>query len=74
MYKKFGYVVFRRVLNYYSGSENSEDAFGRAFVVGHDENDADLGYLDMRKALPRDIDKRSLVAKKAVIRPDEMWD
>jgi ribosomal protein S18 acetylase RimI-like enzyme len=31
MYEKFGYSVYRRVLEYYSGykGEDSEDAFGR---------------------------------------------
>lgn len=43
MYTRLGYVVYRRVLSYYSGSDpkrptkNSEDA------------------LDMRKAMPRDV-------------------
>jgi N-terminal acetyltransferase B complex catalytic subunit len=35
MYSKFGYTVYRRVLGYYSGS-NNEDAFGgcrRALAV-----------------------------------------
>ena len=27
MYNKFGYTVFRRVLDYYTG-ENDEDAYG----------------------------------------------
>jgi N-terminal acetyltransferase B complex catalytic subunit len=27
MYEKFGYTVYRRVLDYYTG-ENDEDAFG----------------------------------------------
>jgi len=45
MYKKLGYIVYRRVLGYYSASttEKDEDAF------------------DMRKALPRDVCKQSMV-------------
>ncbi len=39
MYRALGYVVYRTVLQYYSG-ETDEDAF------------------DMRKALPRDVDKK----------------
>ena len=30
MYKKMGYVIYRRVLGYYSGKP-SEDAFGKIF-------------------------------------------
>lgn len=40
MYKKFGYVVYRQVRNYYSGEE---DAY------------------DMRKALSKDIQKKSVI-------------
>lgn len=32
MYESFGYSVFRRVLNYYSGQEDDEDAFGEYWV------------------------------------------
>lgn len=36
MYKKFGYVVYRRVIGYYSGIEE-EDAFGMlAYATRHD--------------------------------------
>lgn len=51
MYRKFGYVVYRRVLGYYSGDE---DAF------------------DMRKALPRDVDRRSVVPLERAVRPHEL--
>eukprot|EP00850_Spirogloea_muscicola_P013703 SM000094S24720 [mRNA] locus=s94:398934:400623:+ [translate_table: standard] len=51
MYKKFGYTVYRRVLNYYSGEE---DAF------------------DMRKAMARDRDKKSMVPLGRAITPDEL--
>jgi N-terminal acetyltransferase B complex catalytic subunit len=56
MYEKFGYVVYRRVLNYYSGSAltRDEDAF------------------DMRKALPRDKNKESMIPLTKPIRPDEL--
>ncbi len=56
MYEKFGYVVYRRVLNYYTGSAltRDEDAF------------------DMRKALPRDKDKESMIPMTRPIRPDEL--
>jgi N-terminal acetyltransferase B complex catalytic subunit len=51
MYEKFGYSVYRRVLNYYSGDE---DAY------------------DMRKAMARDTDRRSLVAPKKEVQPHEL--
>ncbi|KAJ3128888.1 N(alpha)-acetyltransferase 20, NatB catalytic subunit [Nowakowskiella sp. JEL0407] len=53
MYHKFGYTVYRRVIDYYSGPE-SEDAF------------------DMRKALPRDVNKESVVPLTRPVHPDEL--
>lgn len=32
MYKKFGYVIYRRILDYYSGDE-AEDAYGKIFAI-----------------------------------------
>ena len=51
MYERLGYSVYRRVLGYYSGTE---DAF------------------DMRKALPRDKDKKSIVPLAHPIYPDDL--
>ena len=42
MYKKFGYTIYRQVINYYSGGPE-EDAY------------------DMRKACPRDVNKKSII-------------
>ena len=53
MYTKFGYVTYRRVLDYYSG-ELPEDA------------------LDMRKALPRDKNKESVVPLDHPVRPEDL--
>lgn len=53
MYEKFGYTVYRRVLEYYTGS-SPEDA------------------LDMRKALSRDIHKKSIIPLKRPIKPEEL--
>mmetsp|Transcript_327 Transcript_327/g.314 ORF Transcript_327/g.314 Transcript_327/m.314 type:complete len:176 (+) Transcript_327:27-554(+) len=53
MYEGLGYVVYRRVLGYYSGSDD-EDAF------------------DMRKALPRDTTKASMVPLPHPITPDQL--
>jgi N-terminal acetyltransferase B complex catalytic subunit len=53
MYKSLGYIVYRRVLDYYSGgsSKDSEDAF------------------DMRKAMPRDKDKSTVIPLDKPIKP-----
>ena len=51
MYTRLGYSVYRRVIGYYSGTE---DAF------------------DMRKALPRDREKRSIVPLEHPIYPDDL--
>ncbi len=51
MYTALGYVVYRQVLDYYSGEE---DAF------------------DMRKALPRDKHKESVIPLPRPITPDEL--
>ncbi len=53
MYKKFGYIVYREVINYYSGEENA---------------------YDMRKALKRDVDKKSMIALPHPVHPDPNWD
>nr|CAG4645848.1 EOG090X0ENV [Lynceus sp. MCZ IZ 141354] len=53
MYKNLGYVVYRTVLDYYSG-EMDEDAY------------------DMRKALSRDVDKKSVIPLQHPVRPDEI--
>ncbi|KAG6416236.1 hypothetical protein SASPL_123662 [Salvia splendens] len=51
MYEKLDYVVYRRVLRYYSGEEDG---------------------LDMRKALSRDVEKKSIIPLKRPITPDEL--
>jgi N-terminal acetyltransferase B complex catalytic subunit len=51
MYRRFGYVVYRQVIGYYSGEE---DAY------------------DMRKALPRDTDKKSVVPMTRKVLPEEL--
>ena len=50
-YKQFGYVIYRRVVNYYSGEE---DAF------------------DMRKALSRDPEGKSLKTDRDVVQAHEV--
>ncbi|KAL4198431.1 hypothetical protein AMTRI_Chr03g140170 [Amborella trichopoda] len=46
-----GYVIYRRVLRYYSGEEDG---------------------LDMRKALSRDVEKKSIIPLKRPVTPDEL--
>ncbi|RKO99290.1 hypothetical protein CXG81DRAFT_27948 [Caulochytrium protostelioides] len=53
MYEKFGYSIYRRILQYYSGHP-SEDAY------------------DMRKALPRDVHKKSIIPLKHPIHPSQL--
>ncbi len=56
MYKSLGYIVYRRVLGYYSGGADNdqEDAF------------------DMRKAMPRDTNKVTVVPIEKPIQPHEL--
>ncbi|RHX99391.1 hypothetical protein DYB25_010032 [Aphanomyces astaci] len=37
MYEKFGYSVYRRVIGYYSGDDDGEDAFGNALPRDKDK-------------------------------------
>ncbi|RWS03959.1 N-alpha-acetyltransferase 20-like protein [Dinothrombium tinctorium] len=53
MYKRLGYSVYRRVLEYYSGDPD-EDAF------------------DMRKALPKDKYKKSIIPLPHPVRPEDL--
>lgn len=57
MYSKFGYVTYRRVLGYYSAGGYSESA-----------EDA----LDMRKALPRDKNKESVIPLDHPVYPEDL--
>lgn len=52
LYTSMGYVVYRRVLGYYTSP--AEDA------------------LDMRKALPRDVERRSVIPLNAPVLPDDL--
>jgi N-terminal acetyltransferase B complex catalytic subunit len=53
MYKKFGYIIYRQVINYYSGEE---DAY------------------DMRKALKRDVEKKSMIPLPHPVHPNPEYD
>lgn len=54
MYHKLGYVVYRTVVDYYSGGGSTSDEGGG--TVTEDED-----AYDMRKALSRDTDKKSVI-------------
>jgi N-terminal acetyltransferase B complex catalytic subunit len=51
VHQQLGYVVYRRVLKYYSGEEDG---------------------LDMRKAMPRDVEKKSVIPMKRAVTPEEL--
>uniref|UniRef100_A0A914X2C4 N-alpha-acetyltransferase 20 n=1 Tax=Plectus sambesii TaxID=2011161 RepID=A0A914X2C4_9BILA len=53
MYNNLGYVVYRRILDYYSGAQD-EDAF------------------DMRKALSRDVEQKSVIPLKQPVPCDDI--
>jgi N-terminal acetyltransferase B complex catalytic subunit len=60
MYEKFGYVTYRRVLDYYSS--------GGILSSEVETEDA----LDMRKALPRDVNQESTVPLDHPVRPEDL--
>jgi len=67
MYTKFGYVVYRRVLGYYSGEE---DAFGNLVIVCLCF--FEIARQDMRKALARDPQKKSMIPLKHPVKPSDV--
>ncbi len=71
MYQKMGYVRYRTVLGYYSGEEDAWGARSSSLLLLSILR-ALCTFADMRKALPRDKDKKSLIAKKDVVTPDEV--
>ena len=56
MYKQLGYSVYRTVLEYYSASN------------GEPDEDA----YDMRKALSRDTEKKSIIPLPHPVRPEDI--
>jgi N-terminal acetyltransferase B complex catalytic subunit len=71
MYHRLNYIVYRRIIGYYSG-ERDEDAFGKIlkelFEILY------FCLLDMRKALSRDVDKKSLISIPHPVRPEDLVD
>lgn len=70
MYEKFGYVTYRRVLEYYTG--DTEDALGTYYLATCFFYYMHLKKIDMRKALPRDVKKLSIIPLTRAIRVDEL--
>ena len=70
MYKRLGYSVYRRVLEYYSGDPD-EDAFGIYFWFKLFNNKFEC-IIDMRKALPRDKHKKSIIPLPHPVRPEDL--
>jgi N-terminal acetyltransferase B complex catalytic subunit len=73
MYKKFGYIPYRQVIGYYSGEE---DAYGRCFrrLAARCAGAECVGWMcgtDMRKALSRDPDKKSMIPLPHPVHPSE---
>lgn len=78
MYKNLGYIIYRTIIDYYSG-EKEEDAYGNIcinlsvycwklfslFVLS-------LFLLDMRKALSRDVEKKSVIPYTQPVRPEDI--
>lgn len=72
MYEKFGYCVYRRVIGYYS---NEEDAYGMCILSKSLYVSIDIQpflVADMRKAMPRDIERESIVPLGRPIQPSEL--
>jgi N-terminal acetyltransferase B complex catalytic subunit len=63
MYKSFGYSIYRQVIGYYSGEE---DAYG-IYCCSISKI-----TLDMRKALPRDKEKKSIIPLPHPVHPNEL--
>ena len=73
---QFGYTIYRQVLNYYSGEEDAYGAWAaHKKLLRSRRADASARAplrADMRKAMPRDVHKRSIVPLKRPIQPWEL--
>lgn len=81
MYKNLGYIVYRTVIDYYAGpGDVDEDAYGMnkakmfnfwlILIVGGVIHSFEI--VDMRKAMPRDVDKKSMIPLKHPVHCDEV--
>lgn len=77
MYTKLGYIVYRTIIDYYSG-DKEEDAYGKWTLSKHRflYNTSPKLYSkylipDMRKAMSRDKDKKSMIPLKHPVHCEE---
>lgn len=78
MYQQLEYIVYRTVLEYYTGNPD-EDAFGIQITVTFVTNFLNINWIfcsfllsDMRKALSRDVKKKSVIPLTHPVRPEEI--
>lgn len=78
MYQQLGYIVYRTVLEYYNGNPD-EDAFGMictVFVCNmllvKNNSISYASVVDMRKALSRDVKKKSMIPLTHPVTPEEV--
>lgn len=75
------YVIYRRVLRYYSGEEDglgkfpNQNSIFMAFygiLIASSHIYQIWAVSDMRKALSRDVEKKSIIPLKRPVTPDEL--
>jgi len=79
MYTNLGYIIYRTILEYYSGDQD-EDAYGKAQSSYPFPFPAppmvDLSpfhlFADMRKALSRDVNKKSVIPYTQPVRLEDI--
>jgi N-terminal acetyltransferase B complex catalytic subunit len=75
MYERLGYVVYRRIIDYYSGDGTSpdEDAFGVCSFLSDVSQCLTRVVADMRKSLSRDPEKKFMVPLKNPVPFDDAF-
>lgn len=72
MYTNLGYIVYRTVLEYYSG-DPEEDAYGiKIYFTSSIQFNNICGILDMRKACSRDVKQKSVIPLTHPVRPEDV--
>lgn len=73
MYTNLGYVIYRTIIDYYSG-EKEEDAYGKLKqlqILLYCPLRLYSPFPDMRKAMTRDKDKKSMIPLKHPVRSED---